>query len=111
MVEPTESESLDELKRFAKAMEMIRREIFTTPEIVKNSPHTARVVSSTEWVYNYTREQAAYPVDQINKFWPAVARIDNVYGDRNLVCSCSSYFDNETDGTKGLVELDQPKQK
>ena len=69
MVEPTESESLDELKRFAKAMEMIRREIFTVPEIVKNSPHTARVVSSTEWVYNYTREQAAYPVDQSNKFW------------------------------------------
>ena len=105
MVEPTESESLDELKRFAKAMEMIRREIFTVPEIVKNSPHTARVVSSTEWVYNYTREQAAYPVDQFNKFWPAVSRIDNVYGDRNLVCSCSSYFDNETDGTERLVKL------
>ena len=107
MVEPTESESLDELKRFAKAMEMIGREIFTVPEIVKNSPHTARVVSSTEWVYNYTREQAAYPVDQSNKFWPAVSRIDNVYGDRNLVCSCSSYFDNETDGTKGLAKLNQ----
>jgi len=105
MVEPTESESLDELKRFAKAMEMIRREIFTVPEIVKNSPHTAKVVSSTEWLYNYTREQAAYPVDQINKFWPAVSRIDNVYGDRNLVCSCSSYFDNETDGTERLVKL------
>jgi glycine dehydrogenase len=111
MVEPTESESLDELKRFAKAMEMIKREIFAIPEIVKNSPHTARVVSSTEWVYNYTREQAAYPVEQTSKFWPAVARIDNVYGDRNLVCSCSSYFDNETDGTERLVELDQPKQK
>ena len=109
MVEPTESESLDELKRFAKAMEMIGREIFTVPEIVKNSPHTARVVSSTEWVYNYTREQAAYPVDQSNKFWPAVSRIDNVYGDRNLVCSCSSYFDNETDGTKGLAKLNQSK--
>ena len=56
-------------------MEMIRREIFTVPEIVKNSPHTARVVSSTEWVYNYTREQAAYPVEQTNKFLPAVSRI------------------------------------
>ena len=88
-------------------MEMIRREIFTVPEIVKNSPHTARVVSSTEWVYNYTREQAAYPVDQSNKFWPAVSRIDNVYGDRNLVCSCANYFDNETDGTKGLAKLNQ----
>ena len=50
-------------------MEMIRREIFTVKRYVKNSPHTARVVSSTEWVYNYTREQAAYPVDQKNKFW------------------------------------------
>ena len=98
MVEPTESESLDELKRFAKAMEMIQREIYTDKSILKNSPHTARVVSSDEWVYNYTREQAAYPVSQNNKFWPAVSRIDNVYGDRNLVCSCSTYFDNELDG-------------
>ena len=86
MVEPTESESLDELKRFVK-MEMIRREIFTDKDILKNAPHTARVVSSDEWVYNYTREQAAYPVKQSNKFWPAVSRIDNVYGDRNLVCA------------------------
>ena len=99
MVEPTESESLDELKRFAKAMEMIQREIYTDKSILKNSPHTARVVSSDEWVYNYTREQAAYPVSQNNKFWPAVSRIDNVYGDRNLVCSCSTYFDDVSDGT------------
>ena len=96
MVEPTESESLDELKRFVKAMEMIRREIFTDKDILKNAPHTARVVSSDKWVYNYSREQAAYPVDQTNKFWPAVSRIDNVYGDRNLVCSCASYFDETT---------------
>ncbi len=96
MVEPTESESLDELKRFVKAMEMIRREIFTDKDILKNAPHTARVVSSDKWVYNYSREQAAYPVDQTNKFWPAVSRIDNVYGDRNLVCSCASYFDKTT---------------
>ena len=99
MVEPTESESLDELKRFVKAMEMIKREIFTDKSILKNSPHTARVVSSNEWVYNYTREQAAYPVNQNHKFWPAVSRIDNVYGDRNLVCSCSTYFDDVPDGT------------
>ena len=99
MVEPTESESLDELRRFAKAMEMIQREIYTDKSILKNSPHTARVVSSDEWVYNYTREQAAYPVSQNNKFWPAVSRIDNVYGDRNLVCSCSTYFDDVSDGT------------
>ena len=96
MVEPTESESLDELKRFVKAMEMIRREIFTDKDILKNAPHTARVVCSDKWVYNYSREQAAYPVDQTNKFWPAVSRIDNVYGDRNLVCSCASYFDETT---------------
>ena len=99
MVEPTESESLDELKRFVKAMEMIRTEIYMDKDILKNAPHTARVVSSDEWVYNYTREQAAYPVKQINKFWPAVSRIDNVYGDRNLVCSCSTYFDDVSDGT------------
>ena len=96
MVEPTESESLDELKRFVKAMEMIRREIYVDKDILKNAPHTARVVSSDKWVYNYSREQAAYPVDQTNKFWPAVSRIDNVYGDRNLVCSCASYFDETT---------------
>jgi glycine dehydrogenase len=94
MVEPTESESLDELQRFVDAMEKIGREIFTLPEIVKNSPHTARVVTSSQWVYNYSREQAAYPADQDNKFWPAVSRIDNVYGDRNLVCSCENYFDD-----------------
>ena len=99
MVEPTESESLDELKRFVKAMEMIQREIYTDKTILKNAPHTARVVSSDEGVYNYTREQAAYPVSQNIKFWPAVSRIDNVYGDRNLVCSCSTYFDDVSDGT------------
>ena len=95
MVEPTESESLDELKRFVDAMEMISREIFTNKDILKNAPHTAKVVCSSKWVYNYTREQAAYPVNQTNKFWPAVSRIDNVYGDRNLVCSCANYFDEE----------------
>ena len=93
MVEPTESESLDELERFAKAMINIRTEIQTNKDILKNAPHTARVVTSSEWVYNYSREQAAYPADQDNKFWPAVSRIDNVYGDRNLVCSCSNYFE------------------
>ena len=104
MVEPTESESLDELKRFVKAMEMIRREIYVDKDILKNAPHTARVVSSDEWVYNYSREQAAYPVKQSNKFWPAVSRIDNVYGDRNLVCACSNYFDDElNENTKNIT--------
>jgi glycine dehydrogenase len=104
MVEPTESESLYELERFGAAMVSIRREIDKNNDILKNSPHTARVVSSDKWEYNYSREEAAYPVNQTNKFWPAISRIDNVYGDRNLVCSCENYFDNE-DGTKRLVEL------
>jgi len=104
MVEPTESESLEELERFGSAMVSIRREIDKNKDILKNSPHTAKVVSSDKWEYNYSREEAAYPANQTNKFWPAISRIDNVYGDRNLVCSCENYFDNE-DGTKRLVEL------
>mgnify|MGYP001217708542 FL=1 len=95
MVEPTESESLDELQRFVDAMEMISREIYTHKEVLKNAPHTARMVAADKWEYDYSREQAAYPVNQTNKFWPAVSRIDNVYGDRNLVCSCANYFDEE----------------
>tara|TARA_S200000501_G_C20679348_1_gene679978 strand:- start:409 stop:960 length:552 start_codon:yes stop_codon:yes gene_type:complete len=92
MVEPTESESFDELKRFANAMYCIRREIGSDKSILKNAPHTAKVVTSNKWEHDYTREDAAYPMNQKNKFWPAVSRIDNVYGDRNLVCSCSDYF-------------------
>ena len=95
MVEPTESESLDELQRFVEAMEIIRREIFTDKDILKNAPHTSRMISSNDWKYDYSREQAAYPMNQKNKFWPAVSRIDNVYGDRNLVCSCEDYFAKE----------------
>jgi len=91
MVEPTESESLDELKRFVDAMEKIGREIFTLPEIVKNAPHTESEVCG-HWDYSYTREEACFPNQPKKKFWPAVSRIDNVYGDRNLVCSCSDYF-------------------
>jgi len=96
MVEPTESESLEELERFGAAMVSIRREIDKNKDILKNSPHTARVVSSDKWVYNYSRDEAAYPANQTNKFWPAISRIDNVYGDRNLVCSCENYFDDVT---------------
>jgi len=92
MVEPTESESFDELKRFADAMYCIRREIGSDKSILKNAPHTSKVVTSNKWEHDYTREDAAYPMNQKNKFWPAVSRIDNVYGDRNLVCSCSDYF-------------------
>ena len=110
MVEPTESESLYELERFGAAMVSIRREIDKNKDILKNSPHTARVVSSDKWEYNYSREEAAYPANQTNKFWPAISRIDNVYGDRNLVCSCENYFDNE-DGTERLVEFNQPNKE
>ena len=92
MNEPTESESLDELLRFAEAMYSIRLEIGVNKDLLKNAPHTAKVVTASKWEYNYSREEAAYPASQTNKFWPAVSRIDNVYGDRNLVCSCADYF-------------------
>jgi len=94
MVEPTESESLDELQRFVDAMDKIKREIHTIPEIVKNAPHTQSEICG-EWVHAYTREEAVFPNSPKHKFWPAVARIDNVYGDRNLVCSCSVIIDGD----------------
>ena len=85
MVEPTESETLRELERFGEAMNMIRYE---DPEIVKNSPYTTKELAG-EWKHEFSRIEAAYPVEQEHKFWSSVSRIDNVYGDRNLVCSCS----------------------
>jgi glycine dehydrogenase len=90
MIEPTESESKAELDRFIDAMISIRQEIRTMPSILKNAPHTAEMIASTEWTNAYPREQAAYPRPWVKqkKFWPSVARIDNVYGDRNLVCAC-----------------------
>ena len=88
MVEPTESESLNELQRFVDAMEMIGREIFTIPDIVKNAPHTESEVCG-QWTHGYTREEACFPNRPKRKFWPAVSRINNAYGDRNLVCACS----------------------
>jgi glycine dehydrogenase len=94
MVEPTESESLDELQRFVDAMDKIRREIYTVPNIVKNAPHTQSEVCG-EWTHAYTREEAVFPNSPKHKFWPAVARIDNVYGDRNLVCSCNNILEDE----------------
>ena len=90
MVEPTESESKAELDRFCEAMISIHGEIETMPEILKNAPHTALAVAG-EWKHSYSREQAAFPASwtREHKFWPAVARVDNVYGDRHLVCSCA----------------------
>ena len=75
-------------------MEKIKREIFTVPDIVKNSPHTESEVCG-QWTHGYTREEACFPNQPKKKFWPAVSRIDNVHGDRNLVCSCSDYFTQE----------------
>ena len=68
---------------------MIRGEIEIVPSILTNAPHTMKAVTEDEWDRPYTRQQAAFPIDQKDKFWPAVSRIDNVRGDRNLVCSCS----------------------
>src|SRR6185369_1176668 len=99
MVEPTESESKQELDRFCEAMISIHAEIAAiesgrsdkTNNLLKNAPHTADVATSDNWNRPYSREQAAFPAPYLrdNKFWPAVARIDNVLGDRNLICSCA----------------------
>ncbi len=98
MIEPTESESLEELDRFCEAMLLIHQEIVDvqsgaldkTDNPLKNSPHTAAMVTSDRWDHLYPRERAAYPAawTKDHKFWPYVGRVDNVYGDRNLVCSC-----------------------
>ena len=96
MVEPTESEDLGELERFIEAMIAIHGEITaTTPEtveasVLRNAPHTALALTADEWGRDYSRSQAAYPVESLrmNKYFPPVGRIDGAYGDRNLVCSC-----------------------
>jgi glycine dehydrogenase len=98
MIEPTESEPKAELDRFCEAMRHIRAEIRAVEEgragrednVLKRAPHTAQAVTSDTWARPYPREQAAYPAPWLrqHKFWPPVARVDNVYGDRNLVCSC-----------------------
>jgi glycine cleavage system P protein (glycine dehydrogenase) len=98
MIEPTESEPKEELDRFCDALIAIREEIRAIVDgkadardnVLKNAPHTAEEVSSDSWTHPYSREQAAYPLPFVrgNKFWPSVARIDNPYGDRNLICAC-----------------------
>jgi glycine dehydrogenase len=98
MIEPTESESKAELDRFCEAMISIRGEIREIERgeaprddnVLKNAPHTAQVVTSTEWPHPYSREKAAFPAEWLRtgKFWPSVARINNPLGDRNLVCTC-----------------------
>jgi glycine dehydrogenase len=96
MIEPTESENLEELDRFCDAMISIRKEIEAASiedknNVLKNSPHTLAMVTNDIWDFPYTREQAAFPLEYIaeNKFWPTVRRADDAFGDRNLVCSCA----------------------
>ncbi len=100
MVEPTESESKEELDRFCEAMLAIRQEIREVENgtvdkennVLKNSPHTQAMITADEWNLPYTRQKAAFPLDYVgeNKFWPSVRRVDDAYGDRNLVCTCES---------------------
>lgn len=96
MIEPTESESKAELDRFCDALISIRKEIDQVSKeqpnnLLKNAPHTLDMVTANEWPFPYSRQEAAFPLDFIknNKFWPSVRRVDDAYGDRNLVCSCT----------------------
>jgi len=96
MIEPTESEDVAELDRFCDAMISIRKEIEkVTAEdhntVLHNAPHTLAMLTADNWNFPYTREQAAFPLEYVadNKFWPSVRRVDDAYGDRNLVCSCA----------------------
>lgn len=98
MIEPTESEALEELDRFCAALITIREEIRAIEEgkadkeinVLKNAPHTAAFALSDDWAMPYSRQQAVYPLPYVkaNKFWPSVRRVDSAYGDRNLFCSC-----------------------
>jgi glycine dehydrogenase len=98
MIEPTESESQEELDRFCDAMIAIRQEIQAVTDgrtdprdnVLKNAPHTAAVIAADVWNHPYSREQAVFPLPFVkaNKYWPPVGRIDNAYGDRNLMCAC-----------------------
>lgn len=96
MIEPTESEDVAELDRFCDAMIAIRKEIEVANAedhntVLHNAPHTLAMLTTDVWNFPYTREQAAFPLEYIaeNKFWPSVRRVDDAYGDRNLVCSCA----------------------
>ena len=100
MIEPTESESLSEINRFCNALITIKEEIEKIDKgvfdkkdnLLKNAPHTYLELSANDWSHSYTREEAAFPNQHLrdSKYWPPVGRVDNVYGDRNLVCSCPS---------------------
>ena len=98
MIEPTESESRDELDRFCDALIAIREEIRAIEDgaadrednVLRNAPHTMDMIGSDDWSHSYTREDAAWPLPWLrgHKFWTSVARVDNPHGDRNLVCTC-----------------------
>jgi glycine dehydrogenase len=116
MVEPTESESKEELDRFIEAMICIRKEIAEVEagradakdNVLKHAPHTAATVLTHEWTRPYSREQAVYPTEhaRAHKFWPAVSRIDSAYGDRNLICSCPP-LEQYVDAEEPLVPTDK----
>ena len=103
MIEPTESENMAEMDRFCDAMISIRMEIASENEndhaLLKNAPHTLEMITQDQWDFPYSRQKAAFPLEFVaeNKFWPTVRRVDEAYGDRNLVCSCNpieSYITN-----------------
>jgi len=96
MIEPTESESLAELDKFCDAMISIRQEIDMATKddannVLKNAPHTLAMLTNDNWVFPYSRQKAAFPLSYVeeNKFWPSVRRVDDAYGDRNLICTCA----------------------
>ena len=96
MIEPTESESKQEMDRFCDAMISIKHEIDSVSKdddnnVLKNAPHTMNMITDDEWLLPYSRQQAAFPLDYVrdNKFWPSVRRVDDAYGDRNLICTCA----------------------
>ena len=108
MIEPTESEDKAELDRFCDALLSIRKEIAAiengtvdkADNILKNAPHTQFIITADTWKYNYTRQEAAFPLAFVkeNKFWPSISRVNNTYGDRNLICTCEpieSYMEAE----------------
>ncbi|QDO93761.1 aminomethyl-transferring glycine dehydrogenase [Formosa sediminum] len=96
MIEPTESESKQEMDRFCDALISIKKEIDAASKdepnnVLKNAPHTMEMLTSSTWEFPYSRETAAFPLDYVrhNKFWPTVRRVDDAYGDRNLMCTCA----------------------
>ncbi len=117
MVEPTESETKAELDRLCRAFKSIRDEIAEVESgavdvgesVLKQAPHTAEMVTATEWTQSYSRETAAYPADWVrdNKFWPTVRRVNDAYGDRNLFCACppvDAYEADEEDELEAALD-------